>query len=81
MVSCGHTPRHCIFSYPTEDGNGNVCTLVALSPLEIEDEQSADEHGQLVEYFLRLNKKSSSYIVAVIADNCPVNEAVVHQLG
>lgn len=68
------------FSYPEENDDGFLSTCVAFSPLENEDDESADAHVELIDYVINLYKKARSNVVAVIDDNFNVKKAVTSQL-
>lgn len=48
--------------------------LLTLSPLQDESTLGADEHYELITYFLGLYGKSWGNVVALVGDNCSVNK-------
>lgn len=80
----GVTRQHtmsCLSFYIPKHIVGYACKCVAFPPLENEGNQAADEQLQLIKNVLDLHDRPTSDRVAVIADSCAMDKAVVPQIG
>lgn len=51
-------------------------TLIAFSPLLQEDDMGAAQHLEFIKESLQVNQKSLKNVVAIISDNCAVNQCL-----
>lgn len=69
------------FTYPTQNSVGYASKCVFFTSHDNEEEQSADEHLQLIKFVLAQYKNCASNVVAVITDSCGVNKAIAIPMG
>lgn len=67
------------FPDKTETGFKEIC--LALSPMENEETQDANEHITFLHFVLSIFQKTMVNVVALIGDNCSVNQSISAKLG
>lgn len=81
IVFDGHTTPDAHYvgvfaTFPSQNAHGFEVVCLALSPMEDETRQTADEHISFLSYVLGNFGKSFENVIALVGDNCATNQSI-----